>query len=470
MNEGTKNIKPGPRTIDRVERIRDLNTDPYPSRCHVKTSICDVLHTKEMKHRKETVWIAGRILQIQWEEGNQFFWLSDVTGKIKFRAHRDPTQPNSQLLLDILQTGDILEVCIQNVGGEFQSDDIRILAPNHTAGLDSEDKIPSDRTLQFRSHVTKSIRKFFEDRNYLEVETPALSLAPDPAPHLASFTTNYFCGQKRTRLFLPTSPELYMKRLLVAGHERIFQICKFFRNGEKTMSHNPEFTGLEWYEAYADYRSAMNETEKLIETIAFEALGKTNITYQGNNIDLSAPWERLTVKEAFHRYAGFDLWTCLDYPSLFCTAKNLGIFLSKNDTWEDLVFKILIDRIEPHLGRFRPTLLHDYPRPMALLSKKNAKDPSIAERFEVYIGGLEIANGFTELNDPEEQRKRWKTELNFRHNRNSDDQPPLDRDFLLALEVGMPPATGVAVGVDRLIMLLTGFDNIEQVRCFPLKL
>lgn len=414
------------------------------------------------------MWIAGRVSQIQWEARDQFCILSDATEKIKFRASRDPTQQKNSLSLDVLQTGDIIEVCIQYIDGEFWSDDIRILAPNRTAGLVSEGKIPSHETLHLRSRVMKSIRRFFEDRKYLEVETPALSLAPDPAPHLASFATDYFYGQERTQLFLSTSPELHMKRLLVAGHERIFQICKFFRNGEKTILHNPEFTGLEWYKAYTDYRSAMNETEALIETIAFEALGKPDITYQGNNINFSPPWERLTVKEAFHRYAGIDLWSCLDYQSLFCAAKNLGIFLSENDSWEDLVFKILLDRIEPHLGRSRPTLLHDYPEPMALLSKKNAKDPSIAERFEVYIGGLEVANGFTELNDPKEQRERWKNELDFRHNRNPEDQPPLDKDFLRALEVGMPPAAGVAMGLDRLIMLLGGYNDIEQVRCFPL--
>ncbi len=468
MSEAAKNTRPHPAPRDRAQQFRDLGTDPYPGRCRARTPIHDVLQSREMTERG-AVWIAGRISQIQREVKTWSVTLSDHTGKIELQTRRDSNRPGNLGLLDALRPGDIIETRIKILDEAFRSDDIHILAPNRTAAPALEDGIPSDDILKLRARVMQGVRSFFEDLGYLEVETPALSAAPDPAPHLASFTTDYLGERDRTRLYLPTSPELHMKRLLAAGHERIFQICKFFRNGERTALHNPEFTGLEWYEVYADYRSAMDTVEALIGAVSSEALGQPEIDYQGNRIDLRPPWERLTVREAFRGYAGFDLWSCPDRDRLARTAGDLEIFVGEDDTWEDLFFKILIERIEPRLGRSRPTLLHDYPEPMALLSKRKAEDPSIAERFEVYIGGLELANGFTELNDPEEQRARWETELDVRRGRDPRDRPPLDEDFLRTLDAGTPPAAGAALGLDRLVMLLADCDDIGRVRCFPLK-
>ncbi len=454
---------------DRVRRARELGIDPYPARCHAKTPVSTILEPGAL----EECWAAGRIRGIRTQDGGRSIVLSDLTGSLRIRVRPEGISGAGRKVLGFIRPGDIIEARGRLSEGEFLADEVRLLA----AGAEPEGAgaagIPAAGTLRLRASLLKAVRGFFDSRGFLEVETPALLAAPDPAPHLDSFVTEYADARGRRRFFLQTSPELPMKRLLGAGHERIYQIAKFFRNGERTALHNPEFTGIEWYEAYADYRSAMETAETLVASVTKEVLGETRLRVWGGGgaLDLSPPWERIRVRDAFIRHAGIDLRACMSRADLAESARKSGVHVTPDDSWEDLFFKISLERVEPMLGRSRPTLLFDYPAPLSLLAKRKIDDPAVAERFEIFAGGMELANGFTELNDPAEQRDRWERELDVRRSGDPDAPspsplPPLDEEFLEALEGGVPPAAGVALGLDRWVMLLAGCADIGEVRCF----
>jgi lysyl-tRNA synthetase class 2 len=257
-----------------------------------------------------------------------------------------------------------------------------------------------------------------------------------------------------------------MKRLLGAGCERIFQLGRAFRNGERSSLHNPEFTMLEWYRAYAGYEEIMEDVEGLVATVAREVRGATLIPYQGREVELAPPWPRLTVREAFARFAGLELDFGLDIEAFRRQAKGSCPSVDSEDGWEEIFFKVFLEKVEPGMAaEGRPVLLKDYPPSMAALAKLREGD-QVAERVEAYIGGLELANGFTELNDPQEQRRRFAEE---RRKRTAKGQPlhPLDEEFLQMMELGMPPAGGMALGVDRLLMLVADAGQIDQVMAFP---
>lgn len=458
---------PGGGRRNRIQRARDLGLPPYPNRCHPKVPLSEILSRAEAG-KSGPVWAAGRMSWVSSQRERRAFVLSDLSGSLTVHLNWDALPPEGRKAAEFLEAGDIVEVFLRAGEEGFSAEEVRLLAPSLRGEKARESPLPTPETLRLRARVMRAVREFFDARGYLEVETPALLAAPDPAPHLAPFVTEYADGRRRRSLYLQTSPELPMKRLLGAGHERIYQITKFFRNGERTRLHNPEFTGLEWYEAYADYRSAMDTAEALVHAVAEAVLGESRVERPGGVIDLRPPWERITVREAFRRYAGVDLWACPGRDALAEAARETGVHAAGDDTWEDLFFKISLERVEPHLGRTRPALLFDYPSPLALLAKGKAEAPDVAERFEVFAGGMELANGFTELNDPEEQRARWERELEIRRRADPGASLPLDAAFLEALEAGVPPATGAALGLDRLVMLLAGRDDIGEVRCFVL--
>ncbi len=449
----------------RIQQARSLGLNPYPDRCHPKTAVSEILQRVE-SGESGPFRAAGRLSGIRPQDDGRSIALSDFSGSLTFRLHSDGTSPESRKTLEFLRAGDIIEALVRPSNGEFAAEEVRLLAPSLQAGEAGATPFPEPGILRLRARVMRTVREFFDGRGFLEVETPALLSAPDPAPHLVSFVTEYADARGKWPLYLQTSPELPMKRLLGAGHERIYQITRFFRNGERTSLHNPEFTGLEWYEAYADYRSAMETAEALVCDVARRILGQDRLQREGKTIDLRPPWERISVREAFLRYSGIDPWARQNRDELAASARSVGIHVAGDDGWEDLFFKISLERVEPNLGRTKPTLLFDYPAPLALLAKRKAEEPSVAERFEVFAGGMELANGFTELNDPEEQRARWERELEVRRRENPDASPPLDEAFLQALEAGVPPAAGVALGLDRLVMLLADRRDIGEVRCF----
>jgi lysyl-tRNA synthetase class 2 len=322
-----------------------------------------------------------------------------------------------------------------------------------------------------RARLAAETRRALGELGYEEVETPTLVPAPGMEPHLAPFQATFHPeggGTPRPR-WLITSPEYAMKRLLADGFERVFQLSRVFRDGELSATHNPEFTMLEFYRAGTDYRGIMADLERLIEAAA-RALrpgGAPGVERRGGRVDLAGPFERLTVQEAFARHASVDLAACRgDGDRLRAAASAAGHHAGPaGEPFDDAFFRLMLTAVEPRLGLERPTFLVDWPASMAALSKVKSGDPRWAERFELYAGGLELANGFTELNDPVEQRARLVAEQALRR-RLGRPVLPLDEPFLAAL-ARMPDAGGVAVGFDRLLMLLTGAPGIDDVLLFP---
>lgn len=290
--------------------------------------------------------------------------------------------------------------------------------------------------LKLRATMIRTIRRFFLDRDFLEIETPLRIPAPAPEPHIDAVASDGW--------FLQTSPELCMKRLLAAGYRKIFQICRCFRAGERGSRHLPEFTMLEWYRAEADYLTLMEDCEALITRVAAEfGLGGA-VSWQGRRIDLTPPWERITVREAFARYAPLTVEEAL-----------------RQDRFDE----IMVSAIEPHLGGEHPVFLYEYPAALGALARVKPDDPSLAERFELYIASLELANAFSELTDAEEQRRRFEEAARAR-SRNNRLVYPMPERFLTALS-RMPPSAGIALGVDRLAMIFADQSEIDAVVAFP---
>ena len=289
--------------------------------------------------------------------------------------------------------------------------------------------------LRARARIIQEIRDFVIDGGYLEVETPLRIPAPAPESHIDPVGADGW--------FLHTSPEICMKRLMAAGYDRIFQICHCWRTGERGRMHVPEFTMLEWYRAHADYSALMAECEELVCSVAGKSGFGAKLAFRGRNIDLAPPWERITVRDAFDAFGGMTMEQALE---------------------EDLFDEVMVERIEPELGRERPTFIYDYPASRGALARLKEGEPAIAERFELYIAGVELANAFSELTNPAEQRVRFERESALRE---SLGHPPipLPGKFLEELSA-MPPAAGIALGVDRLVMILLDVTTIDQVVAF----
>ncbi len=318
--------------------------------------------------------------------------------------------------------------------------------------------------LQARQVIIRAIRQHFDAQHFDEVETPILQVCPVIDAHIRAFATDLrgIDGNIAQRLYLHTSPEFEMKKLMVAGMEKIYQICHVFRNAENSSRHSPEFTMIEWYRTQADYTDMMNDCVALLKNCA-KAVNITHYRYKEHQCDPFLKWEKLTVCEAFERYAGIKLEDFLEDKVGFKKAvEALGLHTAEDDGWDDLFFRVMDDKIEPFLGMKRPTFLCDYPVSMASLSRKKQDDPRFAERFELYICGLELANAFSELTDAVEQRKRYDIEMDEKE-RIYGERYPLDEEFIAALEHGMPESGGIALGIDRLIMLATGAEDIGQV-------
>lgn len=318
--------------------------------------------------------------------------------------------------------------------------------------------------LELRSSIIKEIRHFFDKQDFLEVETPILQICPVIDAHIRAFGTDSrgVDGEINRRLYLHTSPEFAMKKLMVAGLPKIYQICHVFRNGEDTMRHSPEFTMIEWYRTDVDYEDIMEDCVGLLRAVA-DRVGAKTFRFKEFQCDPYAEFERLSVRDAFIRYAGFDLAEYLEDTDAFRERiRSIGIRVAEDDQWDDLFFRVMDSKIEPVLGMGRPTFICDYPIAMASLSAPKKDDPRFAERFELYVCGLELANAFTELTDAQEQHRRYHIEMDIKE-RLYGERYPLDEDFIAALEYGMPPSGGIALGVDRLVMLATGAKTIDDV-------
>ena len=329
--------------------------------------------------------------------------------------------------------------------------------------------------MRVRAEITKKIREFFWERGFMEAETPEMVRRPGMEPHLDPFKTTLTGqpagGEKAAteEMYLITSPEYAMKKLLAAGYEKIFQMGKSFRNRETAGSlHNPEFTLLEWYRAYDDYTGIMKDTEELVDALAKDICGGHAVIFGDRKVDTKTPWPRVKVKDLFVEYAGISENELLDVELLRSAVIKKGYKVGPETPYEDLFYLVFMNEIEPRLGVKTPVIVYDYPAQMAALAKKSEADSRYAERFEVYIAGIELCNAFTELNDPVEQEARLKAEQKHRELPGKD-QYGVDQSFIGALKFGMPPAGGNALGVDRLAMILTNTGDINDIMFFPLK-
>jgi lysyl-tRNA synthetase class 2 len=336
--------------------------------------------------------------------------------------------------------------------------------------------------LDARRAATKAVRAYFQAEGFLDVETPILQVSGGIERHIRPLTTTLSepLGQGSAARALHTSPEFAMKKLLVAGLPKIYQIARVFRDGERSPLHSPEFTMVEWYRAGATYEAMMADGAAVLAGVgkaAQRALAHDGmLRWQGRVCDPAQAPERLTVAEAFARHAGIDLLGTVDDPSAFMpnpdklrdAAKRGGIHASVSDTWEDIFFRVMLEKIEPKLGEGRATILCEYPACLAALARRKPSDGRVAERFELYACGVELANAFSELTDAAEQRRRFAHDREM-HRRLYGSTPALDEDFLAALDAGLPESAGCALGFDRLIMLAGHAEDIEDVLWAPVR-
>jgi lysyl-tRNA synthetase class 2 len=322
-----------------------------------------------------------------------------------------------------------------------------------------------------RARIAAALRAFFAAREFVEIEAGVLQVSPGNEAHLHAFATELVTpAAERLRLYLHTSPEFAAKKLLAAGERRIFELARVFRNRERGALHHPEFTLLEWYRADEPYDAVMADCAAIL-AVAARSAGATQIAFRGRTADPFAPPERLTVTDAFRRFAGIDLLATVDAhhgdrDALARQAASAGVQCAADDGWSDIFSRILVERIEPNLGIGRATILDEYPSVEAALARPKRSDPRVAERFELYVCGVELANAFGELTDAAEQRRRFDSEM-AEMQRRYGERYPVDEDFLAALG-HMPQASGSALGFDRLVMLVTGATRIEQVIWTPL--
>ena len=333
--------------------------------------------------------------------------------------------------------------------------------------------IHADRrpALMARGRIKAALRRWLEARDFVEVEAAILQVSPGNETHLHGFGTTLIDNAGGAHpYYLHTSPEFAAKKLLAAGEARIFDFARVFRNRERTALHHPEFTMLEWYRVGEDYEALMQDCAALLGEAA-RAAGVERLRWRGAEVDPFAEPERLTLQEAFHRHAGIDLLRTVtadgfgDRPALAADAIAAGLRITEDDSWSDIFSRILSERIEPQLGRGRATILCEYPIAEAALARPKPGDPRVAERFELYACGVELANAFAELTDPQEQRRRFEADMDEKA-RIYGDRYPIDEDFLAAL-AQMPAASGIALGFDRLVMLCTDARRIEDVIWTP---
>jgi elongation factor P--(R)-beta-lysine ligase len=325
--------------------------------------------------------------------------------------------------------------------------------------------------LRARGEIVQALRDYFAELAFTEVETPALQVSPGNEIHLQAFATELAYAGRRDCRFLRTSPEFACKKLLAAGEPRIVEFARVFRNGERGPLHHPEFTMLEWYRAREPYDLLMDDCMAVIARAA-KAAGSRQFSWQERRADPFASPERITVVEAFARHAGIDLLATLpeggpDRGQFAAIAGDAGIAIAADDTWGDIFSKVMAEKIEPHLGLGCVTILDEYPAEMSALARPKASDPRVAERFEIFLCGIELANGFGELTDAEEQRRKLIAQMDAKE-RIYDERYPIDEDFISALRI-MPAASGVALGLDRLVMLAAGATHIEQVLWAPVQ-
>jgi lysyl-tRNA synthetase class 2 len=473
--------------IDKRDRLKALGINPYPygfERTHEAAALDHrYAGLAPGAETADVVRVAGRIRAMR--NSGMFIDLHDASGKIQIFCHRDLLGPAALALARLLDIGDLIGVeglIRRTPRGELtvNARAITVLAkalrplPEKYHGLaDVElryrqrylDLImnPQSRdTLRRRSQTIAAMRSWLVERGYVEVETPMLHTIPGGAS-AKPFVTHH--NALDIDLYLRIAPELHLKRLLVGGFaDRLFEINRCFRNEGISPRHNPEFTTLELYEAYVDYTAMMRLTEELITTAAETVLGTLRIGYGGTKIDLSPPWPRRSMAELVHAATGVDFLALEDAAAAREEAVRLGAALAGGESWGQALEAAFAARVEDAM--IQPIHVTGFPRDISPLAKADRTDPRLVERFETYIYGWEVANAFSELNDPEDQRERFEAQMRARAAGDEEAQP-LDEDYVTALEYGLPPCGGLGIGIDRLVMLLSDSPSIRDVIAFP---
>jgi len=473
--------------IKDIEELKKHGIDPFGKRFNGKQNIKELLKKFEKiangEPSQENVVVAGRIKALRRHGKAAFADLEDQTGKIQIYVKSNLIGTDSFEVFKKISVGDIIGI----TGSVFKTrtGEITVLANNFVLLCKSMRTLPekwhglTDTEIRYRkryldlisnpdirdifilrSKVIKYIRNFLDEKNYLEVETPVLQPIPGGAT-ATPFITHHLSLHRD--LYLKIAPELYLKRLLVGGIEKVYELNRNFRNEGISTKHNPEFTMLELYEAYGDYNTMMDIAEEMITSVLKKLKGNLVIQYQGKDIYFTTPWKRMTMYEAIQSITGinFEKINTEDTKKLI---KEYGLEVSKEATKGEIVNELFEKEVEHTL--IQPTFIIDYPIEVSPLSKQKPDDPHLVERFELFINGMELANAFTELNDPIEQKKRF---IQQAKNKNSGeaDQQFVDYDYIEALEYGMPPAGGMGLGIDRLVMLFTNHDSIREVILFP---
>ena len=471
--------------LDKLNRLRAAGVDPYPARFERTDLAADVVASFEREPAKQ-VRVAGRVVGgIRRMGRSTFLHLQDGSGRIQAYFKQDVLGPERYAILDLVDAGDFLGVVGETMrtrSGEVTvlANELHVLAkalrplPEKWHGLQDVETRYRKRYLDLianpevmevfrtRGRIVHEVRAFLVERGFLEVETPVLQTVPGGGS--AKPFETFYNALDRT-LSLRIALELYLKRCIIGGIERVFEIGRNFRNEGISLKHNPEFTMLEVYQAYADYEAIMRLTEDLVSTVAERVLGTTRISVKGDvEVDLAPPWPRTPLRAAIYEASGVDYDEHLTAESLAQAAKEAGLRVQDGWTRGKIIDELLSVFVEPKVTS--PLFLVDYPLELSPLAKQHPDRSEIVERFEAFCGGMELANAFSELNDPLDQRERF-LEQARQKGTGDEEAMPFDADFLEALEHGMPPTGGMGLGIDRLTMILTGQDKIRDVILFP---
>ena len=469
----------------KLHELRDLGIDPYGVPFPEKNSIQGIRsHPDKYLDQDVLLRIAGRIMAIRRHGKAIFADVQDRLGRIQIYVKKDTVGDDSFGIFKSLDVGDVIGLegkLFKTHSGELTIvvENFSLLSkclhplPEKWHGLREVEVRYRKRYLdlimnpdvrevfQIRSQVLSELRKYLDERDFLEVETPMMQLIPGGALARPFVTFHNALGLD---LYLRIAPELYLKRLIVGGMEKVYEINRNFRNEGISVRHNPEFTMLELYQAYGNYETMMNLCEKMLSSIVFSILGTYEVNYQDMAIDFTPPWRRLNLREVIQKEGGIDIFED-SLETLYQRGKKAG--LNCDQTWDrgKYVNEFLDIFVQPHL--VNPTFVLEYPVEISPLAKAKKNDPLVAERFELFIGKEELGNAYSELNDPIEQKKRFLDQVKKR-DRGDVEAHLIDQDYVEALEYGMPPTGGMGIGIDRLVMLLTNSSSIREVIFFPI--
>ena len=476
---------------EKMNTMRENGLDPFGKRfdrshsTNVLIEQYGELEKEDIEAKNVSVSLAGRIMTKRGKGKAGFAHVQDLTGQIQVYVRQDAIGEENYKLFDSSDLGDIIgvtgtlfktkvgELSVKVENFVFLTKALRPL-PDKFHGLKDVEQRYRQRYLDLimsqeskatfiaRSRIIQSMRRYLDDHGYLEVETPMMhSIAGGASAR--PFITHH--NALDMPLFMRIAIELHLKRLIVGGLEKVYEIGRVFRNEGVSTRHNPEFTMIELYEAYADYRDIMSLTENLVAHIAQEVAGSTTIQYGEYEVDLKPEWKRLHMVDAIKEYTGADFWKEMSVEEARDLAKEHGVEINNNMLYGHIVNEFFEQKVEEKL--IQPTFIYGHPVEISPLAKKNDDDSRFTDRFELFIVAREHANAFTELNDPIDQRERFEAQLKEREQGN-DEAHMMDEDFVEALEYGMPPTGGLGIGIDRLVMLLTNSPSIRDVLLFPL--